>query len=124
VCISPPTHTHAMRIICTHTNIQPPVCMEVSHAKYITPTEGGASRGRHGEPFYSMKRGMELSIIKGSSRKRIPSLFPSYGLRILGGRLLVCPQRHHCTERQLLETSAPQAVERGEGGKRERVTNI
>jgi hypothetical protein len=36
----------------------------------------------------------------------------------------VCPQRYHGKERQLLETSAPQAVERGEEGKPERVTNI
>jgi hypothetical protein len=46
-CVYQPTnaHTHAMRIICTHTHIQPPVCMEVSRTQYITPTEGGASRG-------------------------------------------------------------------------------
>ena len=40
----------------------------------ITPGDGG----RQWEPFYSMKRVIKLSMIKGSSRKRLPCLFPTH----------------------------------------------
>jgi hypothetical protein len=53
--------------------------------------------GVNGSPFIAMKRGINLSITKGSSRKRLPCLFPTHVSHTLGGSI---------AEGYLLETFA------------------